>query len=264
MKVIIPAAGYSTRLQKDKEKLDKYKSEFHPDFNLGVAKSLLTIKGKPILDYTIERILALGPMIDKIFLITNAVFYESFKSWKLDSNCPMPIEIINDKTTSNETRLGGLGDLAFLLKREPIKEDALIIAADNLFKDDLNILIQKAKAHNSNALFVYDLTKHHPNKQIALQLATKFGIVTTDASGRIINFKEKPPNPESTLAATAIYYFTKEIMSKIPEYAKIKPEGPGYIIELAHKEIPFYAVPTLHHWYDIGTIEGLEEADKNF
>ena len=102
MKAIILAAGYATRLYpltKDK------------------PKPLLEIAGKPIIDHIMRKIEKIDE-IDKIFIVTNDKFYGHFEDWLSEFKSNKKIKIINDKTTSNEDRLGSLGDVNFVIDRE--------------------------------------------------------------------------------------------------------------------------------------------------
>jgi len=62
MKSLILAAGYGTRL--------------YP-LTRTTAKPLIPLAGKPIIEYTLERILPL-PTIDTIYIVTNGKFFSDF------------------------------------------------------------------------------------------------------------------------------------------------------------------------------------------
>ena len=87
MKVIILCAGYATRMYPLTE--DR-------------AKALLPIKGRPILDYVIEKI---PSSLGEIIVVSNDKFYRDFLDWS--EKYGGRIRVLNDKSKSNETRLGG-------------------------------------------------------------------------------------------------------------------------------------------------------------
>src|SRR3989338_8251204 len=112
MKAIILAAGYAVRLYpltKDK------------------PKPLLEVCGKPIAGHIIKRIEEIDE-VDEIFIVTNAKFCHNFEEWLKNFNSKKRIKIINDLTTSNEDRLGSLGDVDFVIDKEGIRESILIVA----------------------------------------------------------------------------------------------------------------------------------------
>src|SRR3989338_10154338 len=90
MKAIIPVAGYATRLYPLTENM---------------PKSLLDIQGKPMIEHIIDKLLELG-VIDEIYIVSNAKFYQNFESWLKNFNSEIPIKLLNDHTTSNADRLG--------------------------------------------------------------------------------------------------------------------------------------------------------------
>lgn len=82
-----------------------------------------------------------------------------------------------------------------------------------------------------------------------------FGIVITDADGRIRRFQEKPKPSEadSDLANTMIYVFEPEIFEYIPSSGK--PDFGRDIFPLLIREgVPFYGLALDEYWCDIGTL----------
>jgi glucuronokinase len=55
-----------------------------------------------------------------VFLVTNADKYKHFERWATASDFP-PENIVNDGTTSQEARLGSLGDLDLVLRVKKIR-----------------------------------------------------------------------------------------------------------------------------------------------
>ena len=61
----------------------------------------------------------------------------------------IPIRVLNDRTLSNETRLGAIGDLGFAIRKCNLDTDILMLASDNLFDSGLEEFLAFAKGHQS-------------------------------------------------------------------------------------------------------------------
>ncbi|PIP68388.1 MAG: nucleoside-diphosphate-sugar pyrophosphorylase, partial [Candidatus Omnitrophica bacterium CG22_combo_CG10-13_8_21_14_all_43_16] len=170
------------------------------------------------------------------------------------------ITIVDDGTTSNETRLGATGDIEFVIEKKTIKDDLLVLAGDNLFKADLSIFTKFcASKRPSITIGLYDIKD--------LILAKKYGIVSVDKNNKVIDFKEKPANPPSTLAAMCLYFFPKERLDIMKSYLGMDnaKDAPGYFLEWLYKREPMFGyIFKDKKWFDIGDKKSLEEADKEF
>src|ERR1700751_105526 len=113
MKLIVLAAGYATRL--------------YP-LTLDRPKALLEIAGRPMLDRLLERVLAIGG-IDETIVVTNAKFAGAFTVWAAGRD---GVEVVDDGTTSEDDRLGAIGDIGFVLETLTIDDDVVVVAGDNL------------------------------------------------------------------------------------------------------------------------------------
>lgn len=240
MKSVILCAGYATRL--------------YP-LTINTPKPLLDVKGRPLLNYTIDNILTV-PEIDEIFIVTNDKFYNNFIEWKKEFYSEENIFIINDNTKSNEDRLGGLGDLKIVLDTENIEDDLLLLLGDNFFEFNLNKIVEFFSKKKKNVIGLYDIKE--------ISCAKNFGVLKIDDHGKIISFLEKPQNPESTLISTGIYIYSKDEIEKIYDYMKTnKPkEGPGYLIPYFLESQDVYGFVLDGKWYDIGSKETYEEINR--
>jgi glucose-1-phosphate thymidylyltransferase len=163
------------------------------------------------------------------------------------------VTVHDDGTTSNETRLGAIGDIRFV----NLDDDVLVIAGDNLFDFSLAdyVAFWRSKA-GASAVAVYDVQDR--------ELAKKYGIVAVDDDDRIVGFVEKPDDPPSTLAATAAYMYARAHMRRVGEYldAGNNPDQPGNLVAWLHEREPVYAYRFSGGWYDIGDREQLLAADN--
>ena len=197
MKAIILAGGYATRLQPLTDDL---------------SKCLLPVGGKPMVDWILERIRGVEE-IDEVHVVTNSRFAQDFEHWAMFKG---GVIVHDDGTSSNEDRLGAIGDVAFTLDRAGIvDDDVIVIAGDNLFDYDLQDYVDFWRGKGvASAVAVRDVGD--------LRLASQYGIVGLDGDDRVIEFVEKPPEPTSTLAATATYIYHRE---HVPLVARYLAEG---------------------------------------
>jgi len=243
MTTIILAAGYGTRL--------------YP-LTLNKPKALLKVGNRTILDRLLGEIARIEKA-GKVYIVTNEKFYKSFEDWKEKSTYPLKIEVINDGTKSNETRLGAIGDIGLVMNEKQVKGDVLITGSDNLFEFDLKDFADfglAKKPFSSIALFdVKDKV-----------LAKNYGICSLDKEGRVIDFAEKPASPASTLAATALYFIPGEKTSKVQLYMKsgLPKDAPGNLMKWLAETDKLFGYVTKDKWYDIGDKESLEKADLDF
>ena len=241
MKQIILAAGYATRLYPLTE---------------NTPKPLLPVGGRPMLEHVLASSAAIGD-IDQTYVVTNDKFAGHFETWR-SQQPDLACTIINDGTTSNDDRLGAIGDLHLVLEREAIEDDLLVIAGDNLFTGDLSGFGEQCRATQTPVLGVYDVG--------SLEEATKYGVVAVNAAGQISSFEEKPAEPQSTLIGIALYYYPRTVLAEIRRYIAEgnNPDQPGRLIQWLYPQQPVHTWTVPGDWLDIGSKETLEDANRLF
>ena len=199
-----------------------------------------------MVDWILERIVETS--VDEIHLVTNARFAADFERWADGKG----VEVHNDGTTSNEDRLGAIGDIRFV----GLDDDLLVIAGDNLFDDSLADYESFWRAKGGSAVAVLDVGDR--------ELAKQYGVVDVDEHDRITDFLEKPSDPPTTLCATATYLYTREHARLVSTYLDEgnPPDQPGNFVAWLHKREPVYAYRFRGEWYDIGDATQLLEADN--
>lgn len=244
MKVLVLAAGYGTRL--------------YPII-MDKPKALLKVGSKTILDHLLGKLRGLEDLRE-ILIVTNQKFFSVFKQWALENkDFPVPIIIINDKTTTPENRLGSVGDIRYAIQNYPIDDDLLVIGGDNLFDYSLKESISFAITKKPDVTIgLYDIGD--------LKDAGKFGVVRIDKKGKVVSFEEKPANPQSTLIAMCYYYFPQVTLSFIDEYIRLsnKMDKAGDYIRWLAEQKGVYGFKFVGRWFDIGSIETYQEAEQYF
>jgi glucose-1-phosphate thymidylyltransferase len=212
---------------------------------------LLPLAERPMLDYLLDRIREVEE-IDEIHLVTNARFAAAFRDW-----APADVTVHDDRTTSNEDRLGAIGDLAFSIDRAGLGgEDLLVVAGDNLIGYSLPDYVDFWRKKGGSAIALYEVADR--------ELLKNYGVVELDGDDRVVGFEEKPAEPRSDLAATAAYLYRAQDLELLATYLEggNPPDAPGNFVAWLHERRPVYGYRFVGEWHDIGEIGQLLEADN--
>jgi glucose-1-phosphate adenylyltransferase len=150
-----------------------------------------------------------------------------------------------------------------ILSRSP--KDVLILAGDHLYRMDYS---QFWQFHRDMEADVTVAALPIPAAE-----ASRFGILKTNEVGRIVDFQEKPSDPEVLerlvsrpdsskpyLASMGIYIFSIDALSTVLD----KNEGTDFgkeILPAAIEAGRMYAYPFEGYWEDIGTVSAFYEAN---
>ena len=245
MNVLILAAGYATRL--------------YP-LTLTKAKPLLEVAGKPMIEWVLDN-LAPIPDIDKVYVVTNNKFAADFQVWAdsyAKQQTKLSFKIVNDGSTSDSDKLGAIGDINYVIKTEGIADhDLIVVAGDNLFSQPISGFALVAKG-SAAALAVYDVGE--------LEAIKQYNSIKVDQDGVILHFEEKPANPTSTLTGIALYYYAKETVPLFQTYVEEgnNPDQPGRFVQWLYSRKPVKTWQVPGTWYDVGSNESLEQANRIF
>ncbi|MCF7846812.1 MAG: nucleotidyltransferase family protein [Candidatus Gracilibacteria bacterium] len=241
MKAIVLAAGYATRL--------------YP-LTLDTPKPLLEVGGRSILDTILEKLAPLSA-VEEIFVVTNSKFFSHFQSWEASISVPQKVTIVDDRTTTNETRRGSLGDIRFVLDKFQIDEDFLVVAGDNLFDFPLTDFLSFSQKKEAPAVILSDVGQR--------VLARMYGVVSLDDQQQITEFIEKPDVPNSSLVSTGIYFFPAAQIADLRIFTdEHHGDRAGDFLAWLQGRTPVFGFPTAGTWYDIGSLEQLEAARDRF
>jgi glucose-1-phosphate thymidylyltransferase len=238
MKLLVLAAGYATRL--------------YP-LTRDRPKALLSVGGRPMTDWLLERLEPIG--FDVKYLVTNARFADQFREWAKGKD----VTVLDDGTTSDDDRLGAIGDIGFVVEREGIDDDLVVVAGDNLFSEPLGDFGRVARERGAPLVAIHDVGD--------LELVRgRYNSIEVDVNGRITYFEEKPEEPRSTLSGIALYCYPRNTLPLIREYLDdgLNPDQPGRLVQWLYPRVDVYTWRVPGQWYDIGDREQLEEADRVF
>lgn len=239
MIAIVLAGGYAKRLW---------------PLTLKKAKPLLEVGGKPIINHIIEK-LENTDEVDQIIVSTNAKFEDGFNDWLKKYNLKK-IKIIIEETHSEEEKLGAIGGINFVLEKEKIDDDCLIIAGDNIIGFEISDFLEFYQQKQSPVIALFDVKGY--------EKAKLYGIVEIDDNDKVIDFVEKPKQPKSTLASMCCYVFPRNTLKLFKEYMKSdnSKDAPGFFLQWLIKKTEVFAFVFSNYWFDIGSFESLDEAKE--
>ena len=240
MKCLILAAGYATRLYPLTENF---------------PKPLLTVGNKTILDWLVDDIDGAG-LVDEYVVISNHKFAHHFDSWAKTK--PQKITVVDDGTSTNETRLGAVRDIQFAIDALGLDDEMLVIAGDNVLDFSLTKFVDYAKAKNSSCIMRY----YEPDARRLL----KSGVVTLDETDRILNMVEKPSAPASNWCCPPFYYYTREDAKLVQKGidSGCGTDAPGSYMAWLCTQTTVYAMEMPGKRYDIGNLESYEAVKAEY
>jgi glucose-1-phosphate adenylyltransferase len=151
-------------------------------------------------------------------------------------------------------------NLSFLM--EVRCDYVLILAGDHIYRMDYRPMIalhQQSGADVTLGAVVVPLEEAH-----------RFGILETDAQGRVVSFEEKPAQPRGTLGSMGIYVFSRDTLARvlIEDAHSAETGGPPTQHDFGRNIIPtmvargerVYTYPFTGYWQDVGTVQSYWEA----
>jgi len=240
MKCLILAAGYATRLYPLTENF---------------PKPLLKVGDKAILDWLIEDVDSLG-VVDEYVVISNHKFASHFNSWATGRK--EKITVVDDGTSSNETRLGAVCDVQFAIDKLGLDDDMLVMAGDNVLDFSLTRFITYAREKGTSCIMRY-----YEAEPARLR---KSGIVQIDASDRVIGMEEKPAEPKSNWCCPPFYIYTRQDARKVAEgiAAGCGTDAPGSYMAWLAGRTPVHAMEMPGRRYDIGNLESYRKVCEEY
>ncbi len=233
-----------------------------------IAKPSVPFGGKyRIIDFPLSNCVNSG--LDTIGVLTQyqPLVLNSYigdgKSWDLDRmnggiQILPPYQRVGDSEWYSGTANAIYQNIDFIDMYDP--EYVLILSGDHIYKMDYSLMINYHKEKNADCtISVID---------VPLKEASRFGILSSDGDGRIIDFEEKPKKPKSTNASMGIYVFN---WNKLKEYLEIDDKNHGSTKDFGKDVIPLmlnkgeklYSYEFKGYWKDVGTIDSLWQANMD-
>ena len=236
---LILAAGYATRLYPLTENF---------------PKPLLKVGDKTILDHLTDDIVS-GGVVSEFVVISNHKFAHHFEDWAKTKD--YKITVVDDGTSTNETRLGAVMDIKFAMDKLAIKDDVLIIAGDNVLDFSLNKFVDYAVTKGTSCVMRYF---EADEKKLS-----KTGVLELEGD-TIISMEEKPPNPKSNWCCPPFYIYKYDDISNIDVAVKdgCGTDAPGSFVSWLCKKTEVNAMPMPGSRYDIGNLESYEKVQNEY
>lgn len=234
-----------------------------------VAKPAVSYGGKyKIIDFPISNCANSG--IDVVGVLTQyeSILLNSYvaagRRWGLDAkNSGVYVLPPREKADANLDVYRGTADaisqnIDFVDTFSP--DYLLILSGDHIYKMNYAKMLQYHKECGADATIAVI--------EVPMKEASRFGIMNTDESGRIVEFQEKPAEPKSNLASMGIYIFDWKLLRKMLTSDMKNPDsshdfGKDIIPTLLKDGKNLYAYKFKGYWKDVGTIDSLWEANMD-
>ena len=234
-----------------------------------VAKPAVSYGGKyRIIDFPLSNCANSG--IDVVGVLTQyeSILLNSYvaagRRWGLDAkNSGVFVLPPREKADANLDVYRGTADaisqnIDFIDSYSP--DYILILSGDHIYKMNYDKMLEEHKAQNADATIAVI--------EVPMKEASRFGIMITDETGRIVEFEEKPPQPKSNLASMGIYIFNWKLLRKMLIADMKDPDsnhdfGKDIIPNLLNDGKKLYAYKFKGYWKDVGTIDSLWEANMD-
>ncbi|MBQ9748043.1 MAG: glucose-1-phosphate adenylyltransferase [Clostridia bacterium] len=149
-------------------------------------------------------------------------------------------------------------NLTFIERYSP--EYTLILGGDHIYKMDYSKMLEAHKKNGADCTIAV--------LEVPMEEASRFGILNTDETDRIIEFEEKPKQPKSNKASMGIYIFTTEVLKKYLIEDEADPNssndfGKNIIPNMLNDGKKMYSYTFRGYWKDVGTLTSLWEANMD-
>jgi dTDP-glucose pyrophosphorylase len=236
MKCLILAAGYATRLYPLTENF---------------PKPLLKVREKTILDWLLDDIEGSG-LVDGFVVVSNHKFSHHFEEWAAGRNSAegaVPVSVVDDGTSTNETRLGAVRDIRFAIDSLGIDDEMLVIAGDNVLNFSLVRFAEYSMSKGTSCIMRY----YEPSEA----RLHKCGVVEVNDEDLVLSMEEKPEQPKSHWCCPPFYFLTRDDVSMVARGIEsgCSTDAPGGYIAWLSSRRKVHAMEMPGKRFDIGNLE---------
>ena len=239
------------------------------DLTQKVAKPAVSYGGKyRIIDFPLSNCANSG--IDVVGVLTQyeSILLNSYvaagRRWGLDAkDSGVYVLPPREKSDANLDVYRGTADaisqnIDFIDTYSP--EYLLILSGDHIYKMNYARMLAFHKESKADATIAVI--------EVPMKEASRFGIMNTDETGRIVEFEEKPEHPKSNLASMGIYIFNwkllrKTLLADMKNADSSHDFGKDIIPALLNDEKKLCAYKYKGYWKDVGTIDSLWAANMD-
>lgn len=237
MKAMILAAGKGTRVR---------------PLTYELPKPMIPILGKPVMAYLVEHLQRHGVseiMVNVSYLHEKIEEYfgeghqfgvqigYSFEGYTNDQGEVVPVPLGSAGGIKKIQEFGGFFD-----------ETVAVLCGDALIDLDLKSALYEHRRKGALATVI--------TREVPWDKVSSYGVVVSDADGRVREFQEKPGRAEakSNCASTGIYLFEPEVIDLIPS-GEVFDIGSQLFPLLAERGLPFFCQTRKFNWIDIGSVK---------
>ncbi|KAF2360918.1 MobA-like NTP transferase [Trinorchestia longiramus] len=264
MKVVVLAAGYGTRLERD---LSAPTNSTHRHLQ-GTPKPLLPVGGVPLLTRWITHFSQLDPLPEQVVVVVNDLHHNKYVSWQR-SLPPHPLDLVllNEGSHDNDHRSGAVACIKLATDTDPAHH-WLVVAGDTLLPPSFSVsaLVKQQQQREGEAVSVII------SAPVQEQNVSKHGIIEADDDGRVMKLLEKPDpcSTPSRLQSPCVYLLHCQALPFLQEFLESRKDRPlserdatGHFISELVCRFPVYHV-SVKERYDIGGLESYIQCCQAF
>lgn len=231
-----------------------------------IAKPAVSFGGKyRIIDFSLSN--CANSHIDTVGVLTQYrpmmlnAYIGNGASWDLDSPDGGVFILPPYETEKGGNWYKGTADaiyrnIDFIKANDP--EYILILSGDHIYNMDYRSMLASHISHRAELTISV--------MPVPMEEASRFGIITTDETKKIVKFSEKPKKPDSNLASMGIYIFTTDVLIDALERDAENPDskhdfGMNVIPMLLGEGKRLFAHKFEGYWKDVGTIQSYYDAN---
>jgi glucose-1-phosphate thymidylyltransferase len=231
MKVIIPLAGYGTRLR---------------PHTFTKPKPLINVAGKPVLGHILDTLKELD-ISEYIFIV--GYLGDQIAEY-IDTEYNVPARYVEQKD------MLGQSHAIYLAKEYLDDEPVFIVFGDHIFEADYNSIKQPK---SDAVIFVKEVEDPR-----------KYGVVMLDENEHVTSFVEKAANPPTNLAIIGLYYINNgnklvEALDWQINDVEKKTKGEYYIADALQRLVDggmSFGIETVPAWLDCGNPSAVLAANR--